>query len=143
MTFNRELAAAVLVEAVFTNDETACAKYDITTRTLRNYRQRLHDDPELSALFQTKKILFDKAWGDDLLKALRGAATFIFEASNTAREDPACKKNPEMIAAMAGALKLCADVHLTSKVLDARLANTDRPTNELPRQVPTEADYPN
>jgi hypothetical protein len=143
MTFNRDLAAAALLEAVFRNDATACEKYGIGIRTLQRYRQKLHTDPELAGIVATKKALFDRAWADDLVKALRGAALFIAEATETARKNDKCKTDPEMIAAMAGALKLCADVHLTSKVLDARLADSNRPTNELPEQVPAAADYPN
>jgi hypothetical protein len=135
MTFNRELAAAALIEAVFTNDDAASSKYGISLRTLRGYRQKLHSDAELAGLFHTKKALFDRAWADDLVKALKGAALFIAEATETARTNEKCKTDPNMIAAMAGALKLCADVHLTSKVLDARLADANRPTNGLSEQV--------
>jgi hypothetical protein len=135
--FNRELAAAVLIEAAFRSDADSCSKYGVSLRSLQNYRRRLHEDPELAAIFNTKKALFDRAWADDLVKALKGAAVFIAEAAETARSDEKCKTNPEMIAAMAGALKLCADVHLTSKVLDARLADSNRSSNGLSEQVPT------
>ena len=144
MALNRDLAAAVLLEAVFTSDGAACDKYGISIRTIQNYRRRLHEDPELAGVFATKKALFDRAWADDLVRALRGAALFIAEATETARNNEQCKTNPEMIAAMAGALKLCADVHLTSKVLDARLAESNRTPHELPEQVPAASvDYPN
>lgn len=145
MAYSKELAAAVLIEAAFTNDEDAAARYDISVRTLRSYRARLHEDPELAVIFQTKKALFDRAWADDLVKAMKGAASFIFEATETARKDDKCKTDPQMIAAMAGALKLCADVHLTSKVLDARLADANRSAHGLPEQVPAETavEYPN
>jgi hypothetical protein len=143
MAFSRDFAAAVLIEAVFMTDAIACDKYGISLRTLRDYRARLHQDPELAAIFHTKKTLLDRAWADELVKAMRGAAAFIFEATETARNDEGCKTNPEMIAAMAGALKLCADIHLTSKVLDARLADANRQANGLPEQVPAAVEYPN
>lgn len=137
MQLNRELAAAVLIEAVFRSDAESCSKYGISLRTLQNYRRKLHEDPQLAALFATKKALFDRAWADDLVKAMKGAAIFITEAAETARTDEKCKTNPEMIAAMAGALKLCADVHLTSKVLDARFTDSHRPPHGLSEQVST------
>lgn len=135
MPYSKDLAASVLIEAAFQNDDKAAAKYGISLRTVRNYRCRLQTDPELAAIFQTKKAIFDRVWADDLLRALRGAADFICEAAQSARADEKCKTNPEMIAAMAGALKLCADVHLTSRVLDARLANTNRAENGLSSEV--------
>ena len=146
MKSNRELAAVALVEAAFKTDAEACGKFGISLRTLQRYRRQLQEDPELAGIVATKKALLDREWRDDLVKAMRGAASFIFEAAETARTDEKCKTNPDMIAAMAGALKLCADVHLTSKVLDAQLADANRQANKLPGQIPSaekQAEYEN
>lgn len=141
---NRELAAAVLIEAVFTTDADACAKFGISLRSLQNYRKLLHSDTELAAIFATKKVLFDRAWADDLLRALKNAAMFLVEATTEARNNITAQTTPEMIAAVAGALKLCADIHLTSKVLDARIAQPNRTSHGLPEQVPAPtAEYSN
>ena len=119
-TFKSQLAATVLLEALYTTDEKACAKYGITQRTLQNYRRRLHVDPDLSHIFAIKKREFDKAWADKFPVAIRAALKFVTEA---ATDPPShARGNPEYVRAIVGALKICAEVLLTNKVLDARLA---------------------
>jgi hypothetical protein len=133
MKFDPEFAATVLLEALFTSDRKACEKYNITDRTLRNYRARLNSDADFSALFQKKKALLDRAWADDLTATARKAARFIGSVAES--DDPGLRRNPVMVHAMAGALKICVDAYLTNRVIDARLANEDRPADSLPGQV--------
>jgi hypothetical protein len=120
--FKYDLAAQVLIEALFTTDDEACAKYGITSRTLRRYRQRLANDPLLEALFQTKKSKLDDKWADTLPAAMREAVRAIAEICSSMRTDPIARRNPFSLEKLAGALKLCADVYYTGKVIDARLA---------------------
>jgi hypothetical protein len=136
MKFDPEFAATVLLEAVFTSDRKACEKFNITDRTLRNYRARLNSDADFSALFQKKKALLDRAWADDLTATARKAARFIGSVAES--DEPSVRRNPVMVHAMAGALKICVDAYLTNRVIDARLADQDRPADSVPGQVPEE-----
>lgn len=135
--YNREYAAAVLIEALFSSDDEACKRHGCTIRSLQNYRKRLSTDPELVEVFAKKKELFDQAWADRLPVALCKSLEFLTEAADEARRDPTYRKNPAVIQAIAGSMKLIADVLLTSKIINARLANPDRPTNGIPEQVPS------
>jgi len=40
----------------------------------------------------------------------------------TVQSDPEALKRPDIIFALSGAYKICAEVHLTSRVLDARVS---------------------
>jgi hypothetical protein len=134
-SYNRDLAAAVLLAAIYTSDENACQKYNITPRTLYNYRKRLEDDSKLSEIFQRKKAEFDAAWANDLPGALRESIEFIKETARRAKSDPHTYRNPALIHAIAGAMKMCAEVHYTGKWIDARLDPEDRQTDSLPGPV--------
>lgn len=131
-TFKYDLAACVLIEALFSTDEKACAKYGITQRTLQNYRQRLAVDSKLSLIFHTKKAALDKEWADELPRAMREATHTIAEIAIGIRADAQMRKNPFVLEKLAGALKLCADVYYTGKVIDARIAGEDRPAGQVP-----------
>lgn len=116
-TFNHELAATVLVEAIYIGDRQAAQKYGVSERTIRNWRKRLADDPHFAAFFQHKKSASERDWGADLIPAIRASIEFVQRA---ARElDTA---NPEAVHAVAGALKILTEVALTREVIDARLA---------------------
>ena len=61
MTFNRDKATAVLLEALYTTDAKAAKKYGVSLRTLRRWRARLAVDADLAAFVHTKKKLCDEA----------------------------------------------------------------------------------
>lgn len=129
--FSNEVIAMILVEAIFTTEEKAAQKYGISRRSIFNYRNALAADDDLAQIFHTKKQQMMSAWADELPVAMRKAITFIAEASTVA--NPA---DPASIAAIAGAMKLCADVYYTGRVIDARIAAINRETNGIPREVP-------
>jgi transposase-like protein len=125
-SLDRELAAAALLDAAYTTDEKACAKYGISVRSLQRWRRQLADgDPELAGSVATKKEAFDKAWADELPIALKKAILCLNECMDTLSSDPVSKKNPEVIRAVAGAMSICADIYLTSKVIDGRINLSD------------------
>lgn len=117
--FNHDHAAAVLIEALVSNDEAVCLKYGISLRTVQRWRRRLATDPGLSSAVATKKAALDAAWADDLAAPIRAAARLITDAAEGA--DVITKRNPEFVHAIAGALKICAEIKLIVRVLDARL----------------------
>ena len=129
--FRYDLAACVLIEALFTTDAEACKKYGITERTLHRYRQRLVEDSVLEHLFAEKKRALDDKWADVLPNAMREAVHAIAEISKELRTNPATRRNPVSLERLAGALKLCADVYYTGKVIDARIADRNRPPERV------------
>jgi hypothetical protein len=132
-----QFAASVLLEAVYTNDDAACAKYGISTRTLRSYRRKLHENGEFAAIFHTKESEVNKEWAQDFIAPMRKGAQFLLEAFESCRTDKQYIKNPVVIQAVAEAVRLCADVVLTSKAIDAQFGDTDQPSDQLPQEVPS------
>jgi len=117
-----ERAAAVLLEALYTNDEQATKRHGVSLRSLQRWRRQLATDSELAGFVATKKAAMDARWADELPIALRSCLIFLTGAFDQAATDPRALCNPVMIAAVAGALKICAEVYYTGKVIDARLA---------------------
>lgn len=141
--YNQEFAATVLIAAVYTSDAVACQQYGVTERTLQRYRKRLSEDPKLSELVATKKALLDKEWAQDFIAPLKRGAQFIAEAFEACRADPQYKKNPVVIQAVAEAVRLCADVVLTNKAIDAQFSDQDQPESQLSQEIPpTQVEYP-
>lgn len=68
---NKEFAATVLLDAVYTTDEQACQKYGTSVRSLQRWRRLFADgDPELAGFVATKKAALDAAWAENLPSAL-------------------------------------------------------------------------
>lgn len=135
--YNREFAASVLIAAVYISDDEACAKYGISLRSLQNYRKRLITDKSLAEVFATRKAELDRQWANDFIAPLRKGAQFLLEAFESCRGDKQYIKNPVVIQAVAEAVRLCADVVLTSKAIDAQFSNPDQPSDQLPQEVPS------
>lgn len=79
---NYERAAAILVDAAYLGDEEAAKKWNITVRTIYNYRDRLKTDVKLSELFTKKRAAAEGSWVSELKRALRTTlhkATMIVE----------------------------------------------------------------
>jgi DNA replicative helicase MCM subunit Mcm2 (Cdc46/Mcm family) len=127
----RELAATVILEAAYTTDEKACAKYDVTTKTLSRWRKAMCEDEELRKLIAVKQKYVNERWADEFPVMFREAAKTLTSCFEEIRNDKAAKKNPMLIQSVAGAVKLCADVFLTSKIIDARLTPPNRPQDGL------------
>jgi hypothetical protein len=124
MKLDRELAATVLLDAAYTTDDKACAKYDVSIRSLQRWRRQLADgDPALAGFVATKKAAFDSAWADELPAALRKGLQCLSECMDSIRSDPRSLKNPAMIHAIAGAMTICAEIYFTGKVIDSRIIN--------------------
>lgn len=68
---NYERAAAILVDAAYLGDEQAAKKWNITVRTIFNYRERLKTDTKLSELFMRKRRAAEGNWVSELKRALR------------------------------------------------------------------------
>jgi hypothetical protein len=125
---NKELAAEVLLAAIFTTDEQACQKYGVSLRSLQRWRRLLVDgDPELAGCVAIKKQVFDAAWAEKLSPALSRGLQAMEKCFNEIIADPRHCKNPVVIHALAGAVRILAEVDLSSKVIDARLGRRPLP----------------
>ena len=70
-----EQQAAALAYATTCSDAQAAKQYGISVRTLANYRARLHSDPVLAELFETKRSELQAEWKQEALGALRRGLT--------------------------------------------------------------------
>lgn len=126
--------AIILVEALYNDDAKTAERWGITTRTLQNYRRRLSNDVELSQKFVLKKKLFESDWAAEVPSTIREAMEFIRRAAKEADH-----KDAEVIHAIAGAMKVTAEMGLTKEIIDARLGQfrPDRSDREEDRPVDT------
>lgn len=123
--FNRERAAAALVDAAYMGDKKAAERHGVTTRSIRNWRERLDADQHFSAVFREKKVLTDQEWAGELPSAIRAAIRFVRESAKESKLG-----NPDSTKVVADALRILVEVALTREILDARLAGQNRPTGE-------------
>jgi hypothetical protein len=131
-SIDRDLAATVLLEAVYTTDELATKKYGVSVRSLQRWRRQFADgDPELAGLVATKRAALDAAWAENLPAVLSKGVQALDSCFVVIQGDAEAKKNPNVIHAVAGALRICAEIHYTGKVIDARLTNGDSATDKL------------
>lgn len=130
--FNYERAAQVLAEADLLGDQEVSRRYGISVRSIKRYRARAHNDPKLALYVSEKKTVLAQEWAAELGPAIREAIAFLHRAAQKA--DP---ENPQAIHAVAGALKILADVAMTRKVLDARLSDHGGAELEAPGAVAT------
>lgn len=113
--------ASILIEAAFFGEKQTAQRWGITDRTILNYRKRLDEDSELSDIFILKKTAFESEWASEIPASIRAGIRFLGEAAKKA--DPT---NPEVIHAVAGAVKILAEVGLTKEIIDARLGRHNR-----------------
>lgn len=135
---DKEFAATVILEAIYLGDEKAAQRYDISIKSVERYRKLwAQGDKELVEFVRMKRQAFDREWAQSLPLALQQSVEFLGKAAAAAKEDRNVLRNPMMISAMAGAMKLLADVHYTGKIIDARIAASNRPPDEVPREIPS------
>jgi hypothetical protein len=109
--------AQILVDAALLGDEAAAKRHTLSVRTIERYRAKSLSDRILSELVASKIRAAEGQWADGLAIAIKGQIAFLTKASQSANA-----ADPSAIHSIAGALKILADVALTSKMLDARLA---------------------
>lgn len=124
--------AAILVEALYYGDAQAAERWGITTRTIINYRNRLADDVELSRIFADKKDKFETEWASEIPAAMRAGLRFLMKAAEEADHT-----DPDVIHAVAGGMKIMAEIGLTKDIIDARLGRHDRQDTEKNRSLDT------
>jgi hypothetical protein len=122
--FNSQRSAIVLVEAEFFGDKGAASKFNVSTRSIRRWRERLETDNELAANVLKYREKFLKDWTEELPLAIKKAIRFLITVP-----DNADTTDSKIIRAITEALKTLTEVSLTKGMLDARFASkvrTDR-----------------
>ena len=118
--FNKERAAMILVDALYKGDEQAAQDWGVTRQTVRNYRRRLNSDTGLYSFFESKKALVEKDWSNEAQDAIRASVHFIRRAALRS------KPSPEMVHAIAGALKIVSEAMGQKRLIDVRTAGNHR-----------------
>lgn len=119
--FSQDQIAQILVEAAYRGDVDTADKYGISIRTIQRWRALSENDVGLTRLIAQKKLAFEQGWADEAAGALKAGLEFLKEAAQKAS-----KTDPNVIHAIAGAVKIASEVLITREVLDARLSGQDR-----------------
>ena len=113
-----ERVAQIVVDASLIGDEAAAKRHNVSTKTVGRYRDLAQSDEVVSKLVAAKWEAADKDWSVGLSSAIKAQIEFLNRAATSASHT-----DPEVIREVTGALKTLADVALTSRMLDARIAN--------------------
>lgn len=131
-----------MVDAAYLGDAPAAQKWGLSERTVQNYRARLAQDSRLALSFHEKRQLVEQDWAAELPAAIRAGAAFIRRAAE--QGDPT---DPDMVHAVAGGMKLVAEVLFAKRVLDARMrddvrdSGQPRPDRPALAEVATDGEY--
>ncbi len=118
--FSADQIAQILVEAMFTSDQIAAAQHGIATRTIERWRDKINIDTNLSRLVEIKRQAFQRRWIEKAGAFLDQDLEYLHKAAQTQNV------TPEMIHALAGALKIVSEIITIREVLDARLTGQNR-----------------
>lgn len=107
--FDYDRAGRILVDAVLLGEQTACDKWQISRKTLSRYRERLADDPKLSAVVQQKKRLIDDGWQREASDLLKKTLTKLGQLVDNATQ--------EQIREVVGVAKVVGDLVITQTAI--------------------------
>ena len=132
----KDRRAKIHLEGVVTDDATLCKKHGITPRTLQRWRKSLREnaDAELSRSVAENKAALDKGWASQIPDAIAACLGFLTRAAKEASPS-----DPEVIHAIAGALKMIAETDGTYRMIDARISGQAGSGGATTGQVPTGA----
>lgn len=117
---DRDRAAEILAEAEIKGDRETAQIYNITTRTIENYRARLSFDRELSEVFKKTRKERQAGWIDEVPSAIALGIEFLKGSFQQAD-----RHDPDAIAAVTQSVEMLADLELTRQMIDKRLAGVD------------------
>lgn len=110
-----EKIAQVLVFASLYGDNQAAKDSGLALRTIQHYKKRLREEPELAKIYVLKKQEFEGEWVNEVASTLLAGMNYIKQASQSE------EKTPEMVHAIAGAMKIVGEIGLTKEIIDARI----------------------
>lgn len=114
---NLDKAASILVVAAYHGDQAAAAQFRVSVRTVQRYRAELARRKQLAEFVALKKTEYDRQWQTEMAGTKRDLLRYIARSARGMTE-----ATPEMIHAVAGALKILAEIEAGGRYLEARLA---------------------
>lgn len=111
-----EKRAAIVIDAMLSGTGPAAEKHGVSRRSVERCLVDSKTDQELSRLVAEKKAAADKAWAEEIPSCLRACIEYLHRAASESQN-----RTPEMVHAIAGALKMVSEVAATWKVLDVHL----------------------
>lgn len=118
---NYERAAKILCDAVLMGDRRAAEKWKTTIRTIIKYRKRLETDEELGSHVRRLQEKQDADWAGEIPGVLAEGMAYLRAAFVENLNSDQGTANPEMIAALTGAIDTLADIDLTRQLIKERL----------------------
>ena len=118
--FDRESAAAILLDALLRGDAKAAAHWGVTVRTIQRYRRRMGGDELLSQAVAQKGQRVRAEIGERLELAV--ASTIEALAELVRQAEP----GDGVIHEVAGALKILVEAQVGLEVIRARTARVQR-----------------
>ena len=109
--FDRERAAFILIDALVMGAKKAAEKWQVTERTVENYRERLRTDPHFSAFFNRVQAKQAADWKVVRVKFLRAGITKLEELV-------AMADSPKHISAVSEAVKTVGELQIVSDALN-------------------------
>jgi hypothetical protein len=104
--YDPERAAMVLADAMALGDKGAAKKWDLSIRTIANYRARLKNEPELARLFAERKRERHRDLATMRVAFLRRAIRVMTK-----------KLDAATLHEVAGAVKIVGELHQVSEAL--------------------------
>ncbi len=118
--FTKEQIAQIIVETMFGNVHEVAKKYGIAERSIMRWYDKVEIDVELSDLVKEKRRLFQKRWVEPAGAFLNQAFVYLQKVANTPNQ------SPDMVHAIAGAMKIASEIITIREILDARLTGENR-----------------
>jgi len=114
---DKDRVAQILIDAAYLGDRATASKWGISLRTVQRYWQRAETEPELTQAVSIMKEKREAEWAGCLTDVIFDIVQFLKLAAQNGDT-----RDPDMVAALDGALQTVADVKLTKEMLDARIA---------------------
>lgn len=127
--------AEMIVAASLVGDEQACERYHVSKRTLQRYKKQMETDPALALVVARKKSLSEKNWAAQVDETVGAIMGYLKRSAEVATAG-----DPEVIHAMAGALRMIGETEAQRKILDVRINSALRQAGEAARSLPAKAD---
>jgi hypothetical protein len=113
---DRDRAAKILLDALSMGDDAAAKKWGIAPRTIGRYRSMIDNDRELAEAIADKKSQQNQEWASEIPSMLQAGMEFLKRAATEAD----CR-DPQVIYAIAGAVKLCAEIQAMRELINVRI----------------------
>ena len=110
------------MDAIYSTDAQTAEQYGISIRTIQRWRKHLaNGDFQLAQFVATKKTQRAAAWAEELPATLAAGLKTLRTCFLAVANDVESLKRPDMIHAVAGALKIVAEAKLTQTIIEDRL----------------------